>query len=131
MDVGVHGACTLPGRLDALADARTWATTLGEQAGLSPRQQTDLALLVTEAMSNIVRHGYGGDDIGEVELALDAEGDRIELVIRDRAPWWDGTVRPQDEGGYGLGLIDQLAQEVERRPREGGGTELRMVVAGG
>ena len=131
MAVGVHGACTLPGRLDALVAARTWASTLGEQAGLSVQEQNDLALLVTEAMSNVVRHGYAGDDVGEVELALDVDAERAELVIRDRAEWWDGTVRGQSQGGYGLGLINELADEVDRRPRDGGGTELRLVIRRG
>ena len=131
MSVGVRGACTLPGRLDALVDARTWATRLAEQADLTAQEQSDLALLVTEAMSNVVRHGYAGDVEGEVELALDVDGERVELVVSDRAEWWDGTVRPGNEGGYGLGLMAQLAHEVDRRPPDGGGTELRLVIRRG
>lgn len=69
----------------------------------------DAALLVSEVVSNSVRHaGLGAADAIEVRV----RGSRamLHVDVIDPGPGFEPEVRPrQGDGGWGLWLIDQLA----------------------
>jgi len=90
----------------------------------------DVALAVSEAITNAVLHAYRGDrDTGPVRVVACAEHERLVVVVRD----YGCGMRPNpDSPGLGLGLavIGRLATELNiERPDEGGGTRLRMCFA--
>ena len=90
----------------------------------------DVALAVSEAITNAVLHAYRGDDSGgPVRVVACAEPGRLVVVVRD----YGCGMRPNpDSPGLGLGLsvIGRLATELNiERPDEGGGTRLRMCFA--
>jgi anti-sigma regulatory factor (Ser/Thr protein kinase) len=93
---------------------------------LPPDVRDDLALGVTEAASNAVRHSGSGTVALECAL-LD---DRVEVMIRDEGVFRWGAV-PEEEAGpsLGLGIMAAVADRVEIR--EGSpqvpGTEVRLV----
>ena len=91
----------------------------------------DVALAVSEAITNAVLHAYRGSDTGEVRVVACAERRRLVVVVRD----YGCGMRPNpDSPGLGLGLavIGQLAAELNiERPDAGGGTRLRMCFVNG
>jgi anti-sigma regulatory factor (Ser/Thr protein kinase) len=87
-------------------------------ARLGTRTLEDVRLLVTELITNALRHGSlaPGDRVS-VKASIDAGVVRIEVTD----PGNNGIVAPRDPGprggGYGLFLVEQLAKRwgVERR----------------
>jgi stage II sporulation protein AB (anti-sigma F factor) len=93
--------------------------------GIAP----DVALAVSEAITNAVLHAYRDGGNGDVRVVACAEPDRLVVVVRD---YGCGMSPHPDSPGLGLGLavIGRLATELNiERPDEGGGTRLRMCFA--
>ena len=101
-------------------------------------QAVSLALLVTEAVTNSIKHAFPEDARGTVTIAVRTEpgapgsesedGDDVLLAIRD-----DGQGMEEDEdggGGIGMTLIRGFAQhlggEIARHPGAERGTELSL-----
>jgi len=64
-------------------------------------------LLVSELMTNAVLHGPGSG--GDCDLALDHDGERLRVEVRDRG---GGFMRPTDArdiGGWGLMFVERLS----------------------
>ncbi|MGW5051873.1 ATP-binding protein [Actinokineospora sp. NPDC004072] len=87
----------------------------------SPAQIDDLVLVVNEAVTNSVEHGYGASaerarPPAAIEVAcrirVDATGDRqVEMTVRDRGRW-----RPPTEPGNrgkGLSLMRACSERME------------------
>jgi serine/threonine-protein kinase RsbW len=85
-----------------------------------------VALAVTEAAANVVVHAYrdrNGQGEIHIELAVDEEGLRVSVLDTGvgMAP------RPDSPGlGMGMPLIATLAERVEVRSPDAGGTEVCM-----
>ncbi|WP_445152451.1 ATP-binding protein [Baekduia sp. Peel2402] len=83
----------------------------------------DVALVVSEAVTNVVNHAYIGRDPGEVRVELSLDGSELALVVAD-----DGTglrPRPDSPGlGYGLALMVAVSKRFEAQTVEGTGTRL-------
>jgi two-component sensor histidine kinase len=103
-------------------------------------QAVSLALLVTEAVTNSIKHafpdGEDGPGGGTITIAVHTEptaeegedGDDVLLAIRDDG---QGMQEPEEGGGgIGMTLIRGFAQhlggEIERHPGPGQGTELSL-----
>ena len=90
----------------------------------------DVALAVSEAITNTVLHAYRDHNPGPVRVVACAEPDRLVVVVRD----YGCGMRPNpDSPGLGLGLsvIGRLATEltIEHPDDADGGTRLRMCFA--
>jgi serine/threonine-protein kinase RsbW len=83
-----------------------------------------VALAVTEAVSNVVVHAYTestGDNL--VELEIRVEDAQLVIHVRDQGR---GMVPRHDSPGlgYGLPLINRVADRVELSSVNGHGTEM-------
>ena len=115
-------------RLDATAaavgQARRQVAAFAERHGLARRD--DVALAVTEAVTNAVVHGYRDDDEGRVRVVACALETGLLVVVRDYGCGMQPN--PGSPGaGLGLAVIGALADEMNiERPDEGGGTRIRI-----
>ena len=106
---------------------------------MSESALADLRLVVDEAVTNVIIHGYGNLD-GVVELHMEGEGDAVIIRIRDKAktfdpshvnaPQLDTALKDRPFGGMGIFLIKKMTDEAEFLPLPGGGNEIRLVKRG-
>jgi serine/threonine-protein kinase RsbW len=88
----------------------------------------DLALAVSEAVTNSVIHGYRDGPAGMVSVMIDIEPGRDTFTVRvvDRG----GGARPRSDSpgiGLGLPLLAEVTEELAvRAPPTGHGTEVLM-----
>jgi anti-sigma regulatory factor (Ser/Thr protein kinase) len=73
-----------------------------------------LRLLVTELVSNSVRHGRPSDDSASwIELDVQVGSDAVEVAVLDEGPGFRRPETPAPHadrpGGWGLCLVDKLA----------------------
>jgi len=101
---------------------------------LNANQSIPVALIVAEAVSNAIEHGYPADATGLIRIRLDERAGeaRRTLLISD-----DGTGLPdsfslQRQAGMGLGIAMTLARQIggsfEVGQGPSGGTEARLVL---
>jgi serine/threonine-protein kinase RsbW len=125
--------------LDNLQIVRQYITRTAERLGVNDEALGDLLLVVDEAVTNVVIHGYGETE-GQVELHMEADGDAVIIRIRDRTesfdpshvgvPQLDTALKDRPFGGMGIFLIRKMTDEAEFLPRSGGGNEIRLVKRG-
>jgi anti-sigma regulatory factor (Ser/Thr protein kinase) len=115
------------------ATLREWSVA----RGWTPEQAGEIALAVDEALSNVIRHGYGCDRTQRIVLSVrsicdPAEGEGVEIRIRDFGRQVDpvqicgrdlADVRP---GGLGVHIIRAMMSSVEYSRAQGGGMLLVM-----
>jgi anti-sigma regulatory factor (Ser/Thr protein kinase) len=103
----------------AAADAREQLAMQVEWLPPSTRATADL--LLTELVTNAVRHG-GADQGERIEVTLESSANALKVAVTDPGPGFEWHPRPPDrpaaEGGYGLVLVDRFARlwAVERGP---------------
>jgi PAS domain S-box-containing protein len=118
----------LPAREASVPELRGAVHGFASQHGATPEVLSDVALAVSEAVTNAVMHAFLDRDLGNVRVAVRAGTDEIVVVVTD-----DGRgmqPRPDSPGlGMGLPLIGQLAASLDIRVPAGGGTELSMTFA--
>ena len=80
---------------------------------LAPEERADVALLVSELVTNSVRHGAEAGDAIDVRARASSETVRVE--VSDAGAGFVPPARPaprlddEDPGGLGLVLVDRLA----------------------
>ena len=113
---------TLPAESDSVGAARR---AVAEFASENGADFDDVALAVSEGVSNSVIHAFRGREPGEIEVRAIVERDNIVVSVSD-----DGigvTPNPESPGlGLGLALIGSLTEGVEIRKDPGHGTTLIM-----
>ena len=96
---------------ESIAPALARAGIRGTSPPVPDRVAADLALLVTEVVSNAVRHASTGPG-DEIVVRLFAN-DRIRVEVVDRGPGFAAGHRPEPGGdrssGWGLYLLDTIA----------------------
>jgi anti-sigma regulatory factor (Ser/Thr protein kinase) len=100
---------TLVAEPAAAKEARTW---IAELAGslLSPDRRNDLRLVVTEVVTNAIRHGDPG---GSLLLAATPKDGYLCVQCTDDGPGLAPRPRamvPDEDGGFGLFLVERLTR---------------------
>jgi anti-sigma regulatory factor (Ser/Thr protein kinase) len=82
------------------------------RGALPENRLCDVELLVSELATNSVRHAGAGDD-GEISVEADVREDCVRLRLCDHGAGFERNRSPRPRadggGGYGLVLLDQLA----------------------
>jgi two-component sensor histidine kinase len=90
-------------------------------------QAVSLALLVTETVTNAIKHAFPGSRSGTITIRVRAQGEEVTLTVRDDGL---GMRLRDDENGHGIGLTlirgfaQHLGGTIEMREAEG--TELLL-----
>jgi serine/threonine-protein kinase RsbW len=143
-DATGDGARTVTLRIPAKAEyitlCRLALTGLGQLREIGDDTMADLKLALTEAVSNSVRHAYGPNGDGSVDVTYELRPDRLGIEIVDDgegfdpdAPADETTAPDRDgddltEGGLGIAIIKSIADEFELRSKPGErGSTLRFV----
>jgi serine phosphatase RsbU (regulator of sigma subunit)/anti-sigma regulatory factor (Ser/Thr protein kinase) len=99
----------LPPTAESASAARDALAPLGERLGDS--QLETVRLLVTELITNSVKHGEPGDSPVQVSVTLTDGAVRVE--VSDAGPGFEPPPRPDEPlespSGWGLYLVDRLA----------------------
>lgn len=98
------------------------ATDFAAEQGAGPELRADIALAVSEAVTNAVKHSDAHEDETVAMTATAADG-WLEIAVRDRGTGFGTT--ESDGLGLGLPVIARLSARLTIS-QEGDGTELRM-----
>lgn len=125
---------TIPAKAEYISLVRLALSGLSHSRDFPDETLGDLKLAVTEACSNSVRHAYSDGRDGSVEVVYELHADRLVVEVSDDG---EGFTEPEarlggqgalTEGGLGIAIIRELADELELGPRHGGqGSRLRLV----
>ena len=87
---------------------------------------SDIALVLSEAMSNAVTHAYvGHPEPGEIHVAVLVEDDEVMVAVEDHGNGL--SPRPDSPGlGYGLALMMALSLRFEAQTADSRGTRLQL-----
>jgi serine/threonine-protein kinase RsbW len=133
-DAVSHGSTSLderlPARSQSIARLRHAATAFAGRHGASDSQREDIALAVSEAVSNAVKHAYPGrNEDGTVQLYARISDAMLEVLVCDDG---DGMQPRSTSPGLGLGLavIGRVTQELQVESRDPApGVRVRMTFA--
>jgi serine/threonine-protein kinase RsbW len=120
----------LPARPESIAPLRRAVVAYADSNGASERQREDIALAVSEALSNAVLHAYVGCEVaGDVGVDAWIDARVLEVVVED-----DGggmTPRTDSPGlGLGLALIGRLTEQLSIESTDAApGVRVRMTFA--
>lgn len=125
--------------LENLKSVRSFINQTGRTLHVDDAALGELCLVVDEAVTNVIVHGYAGEP-GQVDIDVAAEQDDLVIRIRDRAkafeasdvaaPHLQESLSERAYGGMGVYLIRKLTDEAEFRPLPGSGNELRLLRRG-
>jgi serine/threonine-protein kinase RsbW len=126
-----------PGSLDSLERISEFVLEVAQKAGLDDSAIYAVQLAVDEAFTNIVEHGYEGQDLGEVECTCDVLNNGLQVMLRDNGPRFDPDSVPEPElrvpleeiksRGLGLFLMRKMMDEVKFQSLPEGGNVLIMI----
>ena len=85
--------------LEKLHEVRDYIDRAGESFGVERGVLADLRLVVDEAVTNVILHGYDGRE-GRVELHMERDGDAVIIRIRDQAESFDASHVNAPPTGY-------------------------------
>ncbi len=110
-------------------EARRAAVALVRDAGFSEGRASNVAIVVTEAANNVLRHAKGGQIVLTVTDRHGVAG--IEILALDRGPGMANPGRCLEDGfstagtpGTGLGAMKRLSDRFEIHSVEGLGTAI-------
>jgi serine/threonine-protein kinase RsbW len=114
-----------PAAPEHVGSARRVVSAAARRAGADDPVLDAVRLAVSEAVSNVIVHGYRESGNGAFTVAVEWEGDELRITVRDTGC---GMQPRMDSPGAGLGLplIANLAEKVSVTAPPGGGTEVSM-----
>jgi anti-sigma regulatory factor (Ser/Thr protein kinase) len=125
----------LPSEACMASVARATVRALLQGAGdvrLDEREIDEVALVVHEACTNVVRHAHGHDASKRFRVEVARRGGEIEIRVVDEGRPFDLAEAPREEpeelreGGYGIHIMRAWMDEVDVR-HDGRGNVLRLV----
>ncbi|HET9031372.1 MAG TPA: SpoIIE family protein phosphatase [Dokdonella sp.] len=129
----VHGPEILlkrcfPAQPEQMREIRSLLRGALDDAGVETGIRDKLVLAVDEACCNIIRHAYGPEHSGDIDLRVTSENGKLEFRLLDSAPSVDpGRVRAKPlgecrSGGLGVALIDTVMDDwvLQKRPDDRG-----------
>jgi serine/threonine-protein kinase RsbW len=123
---------TLPGDVKAISPFIERIMDIVKEMGCAAGREFEIELVLTEALTNAIKHGSAHDPSKRIQCCVACDHDRgMLIIVRDPGPGFDPASIPSpvigenvfSTGGRGIYLINQLMDEVRF---EKGGTEIHM-----
>ena len=125
-------------RRDRLADLLAFVQRACERAALDPGVAFDVRLATEEVVTNVIEHGYAGDDQpGPIAVRFRRDPRQVVVTVDDRArPFDPASIRPADPtaplearriGGLGWHFVTRVMDEVRHEHRHPRGNRLTLV----
>lgn len=112
-----------PGNYTSLQKISHFIKTASKQAGFDGFNIYTIETAVDEACSNIIEHAYGGENIGDIEIAIEDQTRKFRIFIRDHGQPFDPNTIPvptlspklseRKANGLGLFMMHQWMDEVD------------------
>jgi anti-sigma regulatory factor (Ser/Thr protein kinase) len=114
-----------PAEPEHVGSARRVVSAAARRAGAEDPVLDAVRLAVSEAVSNVIVHGYRDTGDGAFTVAIETHDDELHVTVRDEGC---GMQPRLDSPGAGLGLplIANLAESFSVTAPPGGGTEVCM-----
>src|SRR5437870_3909889 len=108
----------VPAKPEYIALCRLALTGLSQLRAIGDDTIADLKLALTEAVSNSVRHAYGPNGYGHVDVTYELAADRLGIEVVDDGEGFDPDETPPfdaelSEGGLGIAISRAIADEFE------------------
>ncbi|HEX3377880.1 MAG TPA: ATP-binding protein [Candidatus Acidoferrales bacterium] len=115
-------AClSLQSKLSEIAQLPSWIGELAQQHAISKELEFAMNVCLEEAVSNVIRHGYGDGEEGmvTVHFAMPAR-ESFEIVVEDEAQHFNPLDAPAPDtrgtprvGGQGVHFLRHFTEKVE------------------
>jgi serine/threonine-protein kinase RsbW len=112
----------VPARYDRIKQVCSFVVDAAEIAGLDESAVFHCQIAVDEACTNIIEHGYRGEDKGQIEVVCHVTPGSLKIELLDQAPPFDVTQAPEPElnksidettiGGLGIYFMKKTMDEV-------------------
>ncbi len=115
-----------PAKPEQMREIRSLLRSALDDAGVDSAVRDKLVLAVDEACCNIIRHAYGPEGSGDIDLRVTSEDGKLEFRLLDSAPLVDPCcvrAKPLGEcrsGGLGVALIEAVMDDWSLQTRPGG-----------
>ncbi len=122
---------SIPGKPEYVRVVRLAVSSVANCAGFDLEAIEDIKVAVSEACTNVVRHGDKDENCYEVECTIEA--DRFIILVTDTCGGYDMNdyrepcACEMKEGGLGIFIIKALMDEVDIISKLGEGTRIQMV----
>ena len=124
----------IPARAEYITLCRLALTGLSHVRAIDDDTLAELKLALTEAVSNSVRHAYGPNGEGHVDVTYELAPDRLGIEVVDDGEGFDPDEPASfegeelSEGGLGIAIIRSIADDFEIQSSPGvRGSRLRFV----
>lgn len=115
-----------PARIEELGSILTFVANACAAYNIEDDACFALRIATEEVCTNVIKHGYAGDDPGPLSVALQRDSDSIVITIEDAARPFDPADAPTPDltsgwrerqtGGLGWHLVRQLMDDVRHEP---------------
>ena len=134
------GSCLrISAELENLRVIRSFVGERGAALGADPDGLSDMILAVDEAATNVIVHGYRGQE-GMLEVEVRPEADALVVCLHDQATPFDpdgipapalsAPLEKRPLGGMGVYIMRQLVDRVLHSVPPKGGNELTLIKNG-
>lgn len=140
----VHRELTVPADTRCLSQVRDAVLEVIGGCAFSPVKANLIALAVDEAVANIMEHafskesgGHGKPEEEKIQIILDTNPERLQVLIRDRGASFDPRgvpdadvqehVKQGRKGGLGIFLMRRIMDEINYSYKQGDHNELQMI----
>ena len=109
----------IPAKAEYITLCRLALSGLAQVREIGDEAMAELKLALTEAVSNSVRHAYGPDGEGHVDITYELAPGRLGIEVVDDGEGFDPDEAPSfdgdelSEGGLGIAIIRSIADEFE------------------
>jgi len=102
---------------------RRFVEQYAREYGFSAEVVDQMCLVVDEACSNVMRHAYGEENAGPIDILVDWDEDKFLIIIRDEGASFDfekyqkpdleRSIKRRRAGGFGVHIMKRLMDSVE------------------